>query len=45
VDDVARAHRAGFERHLAKPFSPDRLVAAVADLTSRLPPEPAGTLA
>lgn len=41
VDDIARARHAGFERHLAKPFSPDRLVAVVADLTRR--PSPAAS--
>jgi signal transduction histidine kinase/ActR/RegA family two-component response regulator len=38
AEDVARARSAGFEHHLAKPFSPDRLVAAVASLTSRAVP-------
>jgi signal transduction histidine kinase len=32
AEDVERAHRAGFQRHLAKPVTPDHLVEAVAGL-------------
>ena len=32
AEDVERARRAGFQRHLAKPVTPDHLVEAVAGL-------------
>lgn len=38
VADVKRAGEAGYQRHVAKPFDPDRLVRAVADLAGRGPP-------
>ena len=35
VEDVERAHRAGFQRHMPKPIAPEHLVAAVAELAGR----------
>ena len=46
-EDRSRAMAAGFQKHLAKPFEPSKLVAAVARLAGRRaprPPSPAGTL-
>jgi CheY-like chemotaxis protein len=42
ADDVQRAELAGFERHIAKPFDPERLVQALTDLAreARRPERP-----
>ena len=36
--DLKRAGRAGYQRHLGKPFEPLRLLQAVAELAGRAPP-------
>ena len=37
VEDVKRAHLAGFQRHLAKPVTPEHLVEAIAGLARAAP--------
>jgi len=42
AEDVQRAHRAGFDHHVGKPVDPDKLVALIASLCARDPPQAAG---
>jgi CheY-like chemotaxis protein len=41
-EDLARARRAGFEQHLAKPPSMDRIEAVLAEAANRTSREPRG---
>jgi CheY-like chemotaxis protein len=40
TEDMTRAGRAGYQRHLSKPFDPERLLLTVAELAGRGPRDP-----